>query len=203
MELTTIAIGAASLIGLAHAFEWVKIRRMSPEERRLYLEKNRRDAEERARLKNRNREAFEKFRDADEQASPFRYKIGRHGNEALAIRYGIANQTKTVVKGYYYAKGGKKDLDERRDKVRYDPAETIRVRKLKKLGESKYLVALTDFRDREAVAIIEVGTDHIKTFYPKSDEWFTKHAQLEEVLKGNGAFTLKELARFHIDKAVT
>ena len=154
-------------------------------------------------MKNQKRETFERFRDADEQTSPFRYKIDRHANEALAIRYGIANQTKTVVKGYYYAKGGKQVFDERRDKVRYEPAESIRVRKLKKLCESKYLVALSDFREREAVAIIEVGTDYIKTFLPKSDDWFTKHAQLEEVLKGNGAFSLKELARFHIDKAVT
>jgi hypothetical protein len=39
MELTTIAIGVASLIGFAHAFEWVKLRRMSPEDRRQYLKK--------------------------------------------------------------------------------------------------------------------------------------------------------------------
>jgi hypothetical protein len=63
-------------------------------------------------------------------------------------------------------------------------------------------VLLSDFRDRKARAIIEAGTEYVKTFYPLDDEWFKKYADLEETLKGNNSFTLKELAIFHVQKTV-
>jgi hypothetical protein len=63
-------------------------------------------------------------------------------------------------------------------------------------------VVLTDFRDRKAKAVIETGTEYVKTFYPLEDIWFEKHADLENTLKGNGSFTLKELATFHVNKTV-
>lgn len=61
---------------------------------------------------------------------------------------------------------------------------------------------LSDYRDRPARAVIEKGTEYIKTFYPINDHWFDKYADLERTLKGNGSFSLKELAAFHVDKTV-
>ena len=70
------------------------------------------------------------------------------------------------------------------------------------MSKDLYEVLLTDFRDRKARAIIETGTEYVKTFYPLDDGWFEKYADLEETLKGNNSFTLKELATFHVQKAV-
>lgn len=103
---------------------------------------------------------------------------------------------------WYYAKGGEQKRNPDRDKVYYEPASTIRLQKTKKVSKDLYEVLLTDFRDRKARAIIETGTEYVKTFYPLDDSWVEKYADLEETLKGNNSFTLKELATFHIQKAV-
>ncbi len=141
-------------------------------------------------------------RDGDQQATPYTYKIGKHGNESLAIRYGIANQERKIKEYWYHAKGGERKRNPDRDKFFDEPANTIRLQKTKKIGESLYEVLLTDFRDRKARAVIEPGTEYVKTFYPLEDNWFLKHADLETTLKGNNSFTLKELATFHVQKTV-
>lgn len=89
-----------------------------------------------------------------------------------------------------------------RDKVFYEPATVIRLQKTRRIGKDKYKVVLSDFGNREAVAIIESGKEYVKTFYPLDDDWFIMHADLERALKNNGSFTLKELATFHIQKTV-
>lgn len=119
-------------------------------------------------------------RDADYQDSPFIYKIGTHANEALAIRYGIANTE--------------------RDKI--TPSSTVKLQKLKRIQDTHYEVLLTEYSDRKAIAVIEPGTDYVKTFYPLHKIWFKEQAQLELTLKGNGSFTLKELATFHVQKTL-
>lgn len=116
-----------------------------------------------------------KHRDADRQEFPYTYEIGQHGNESLAIRYGIANH-----KSY----------------------ESVCVQKTKKIKNDMFEVLLVDFGNKKAKAVIEVGTDYVKTFYPMDDSWFKKYAELEETLKNTNTFTLKELATFHVN-AVT
>lgn len=144
----------------------------------------------------------EEHRDADQQETPYTYEIGRHGNESLAIRYGIANQEKKVKEYWYFAKGGERKRNPERDSVFYEPAKTIRLQKTERVGKDLYNVLLTEFRDRKARAVIEVGTEYVKTFYPLDDSWFQRHSELENTLKGNSSFNLKELATFHIQKAV-
>jgi len=161
--------------------------------------KNRR-ARERKRAEQKKQEML---RDADAQDVPYEYAIGRHGNETLAIRYGVANLKKELIPYFYHAKGGVKKRNPDRDKIVWKDSETIRLKKIKKIGLSKYEVQLSDFRDRRAVAIIEVGTDYIKTFYPIDEGWFKIHRGLEEVLKGNRSMTLKELAHFHVEKTIS
>ena len=141
-------------------------------------------------------------RDSDQQSAPYTYQIGRHANESLAIRYGIANQERKVKEYWYYAKGGEQKRNPDRDRIYYEPAREIRLQKTKRIGENLYEVLLSDFRDRKARAIIETGTEYVKTFYPLDDNWFKEHAALEDTLKGNSSFTLKELATFHVQKAV-
>lgn len=192
----------------------------NPEAKKAYLgrkakeeeeyRKQKENAEAEAREKKEREEAEkrreeierQKHRDGDQQASPYTYKIGRHGNESLAIRYGIANQERKVKEYWYYAKGGERQRNPERDRVFYEPASTIRLQKTRKISKDLYEVLLTDFRDRKARAIIESGAEYVKTFYPLDDDWFVKNAELEEVLKGNNSFTLKELATFHIQKTV-
>jgi len=153
--------------------------------------------------KRRNEFEHRQHRDGDQQSTPYTYKISKHGNESLAIRYGIANQEKKVEEYWYYPKGGEQPRrNPDRDKVYYEPATTIRLQKINKVGRNLYEVLLTDFRDRKAKAIIEGGTEYVKTFYPLENSWFNKHADLEKTLKGNGSFTLKELATFHVQKTV-
>jgi len=141
-------------------------------------------------------------RDADTQREPYIYTVGRHANEALAIRYGIANEQRAVKKYFYFARGGEKRRNPERDTTDFQPASEIRLKKLRRINHDVYEVALTDFRDRRAKAVIEKGTDYVKTFLPIDDAWFDQHANLEETLKGNGSFSLKELATFHVQKAV-
>jgi uncharacterized membrane protein len=179
---------------------------------RKEAEKAGRDAEEAAKNR-RAREAIERklaerkkqelLRDAEAQDVPYEYAIGRHGNETLAIRYGIANLKKEIIPYFYHVKDGVKKRNPDRDKIVWKDSETIRLKKLEKIGLSKYEVQLSDFRDRRAVAIIEVGTDYVKTFYPIDEGWFKIHRGLEEVLKGNRSMSLKELAHFHVEKTIS
>jgi len=144
------------------------------------------------------------LRDADVQNEPYEYQIGRHANETLAIRYGIANLQEEVVPYYYHAKGGKKMRNPDRDRVKVHDGRTIKLRKLRKIdaGADRYEVELSDFRNRKAIAIIEPGTEYVKTFYPLDRSWFSIHADMETTLKVNSTMTLKEIARVHIEKAV-
>ena len=192
----------------------------NPEAKRAYLERKAKEAEENRKRKeqeeaeakakqereeaeNRRKEyERQQHRDGDQQTSPYTYQIGKHGNESLAIRYGIANQERKVKEYWYYAKGGEQKRNSDRDKVYYEPASTIRLQKTRKVSKDLYEVLLTDFRDRKARAIIETGTEYVKTFYPLDDGWFEKYADLEETLKGNNSFTLKELAKKKKKKAV-
>ena len=184
-----------------------KIRR-EREEAEAKIKREREEVEakfkrEREEAKKRKKELeHQQHRDGDQQATPYTYKIGKHGNESLAIRYGIANQERKVKEYWYHAKGGEQKRNPDKDKVFYEPADTVRLQKTKKVGKDLYEVLLTDFRDRKAKAVIEVGTEYVKTFYPLEDSWFEKYADLEKALKGNNSFTLKELATFHVQKAV-
>ncbi len=143
------------------------------------------------------------IRDADQQSDPYTYEIGQHANEALAIRYGIVNQEKKLKEGYVrLPASGRLSRQPLKDKIWYENSNTIRLKKTRKVKDDMYEVILVDYGNRTAKAIIEKGTEYVKTFYPLNEDWFERHAQLEMVLKGNGAFTLKELAKFHIDKTV-
>lgn len=220
--ITKYWIWFAVPIGLILAFKLLAAlyRELNPEAKKSYLDKKAKEAEEnRLRKEQAEAEAKEKrereeaerqkkeferqqHRDGDQQETPYTYQIGKHGNESLAIRYGIANQERKVKEYWYYAKGGEQKRNPDRDKVYYEPANKIRLQKTRKVSKDLYEVLLTDFRDRKARAVIETGTEYVKTFYPIDDSWFEKYADLEETLKGNNSFTLKELATFHIQKAV-
>lgn len=153
-----------------------------------YLGKKVAEAEEkrtREQAENDELEAYNKkftylrrLRDAEVQDEPYDYKIGRHANETLALRYGLVN-----------AKG-------------YKENNTIRLRKLKKLKTDFYEVEMPKFGNRKAIAVIEPGTDYVKTFYPTSASWFTTHAQLEAKLKNNAGLSLSDIAKYHIDAAL-
>ena len=109
----------------------------NPEAKRAYLERKAKEAEENRKRKEQEeaeakakqeREEAEKrrkeyerqqHRDGDQQTSPYTYQIGKHGNESLAIRYGIANQERKVKEYWYYAKGGEQKRNSDRDKVYY------------------------------------------------------------------------------------
>lgn len=158
---------------------------------------------EMVRLRRERQLEHEGWRDGDHQSEPYVYRVGQHANEALAIRYGIANQQRRVKEYVYYTKGGEERKNPDRDKIYFEPAKSIKVRKTRKIRDDVYAVELSDYRNRPAVAVIEVGTEYIKTFLPLDEtRWFEEQADLELTLKGNGTFSLKELARFHVDKAV-
>lgn len=143
------------------------------------------------------------FRDGDVQEKAYIYRVGRRGNEALAIRYGIANQLRKVREYTYYAKGGEPRRNPDRDTYYFEPANKITLRKVRKIRASVYLVELTDFGMRYAHAIIEPGSEVVEIFLPLNEElWFTEQSELELTLGGNGTFSLKELARFHVEKTV-
>lgn len=149
-------------------------------------------------------------RDADVQKTPYRYEVSKHANQTLAIRYGIANTTKKTVPYYYYAKGGVKKRNPDRDKIKIVDANTILLRKIKPLSEDNcYLVELTSFKKRKAIAIHHKGEDGIRTFYPINtntntvdEQWWGRNKELEIALKDNKTFSLKELATFHVNKTV-
>jgi hypothetical protein len=91
-----------------------------------------------------------------------------------------------------------------RDRVKISDGDCIRLRKRRVIDadKSRYEVELTEFRKRNAIAVIEPGSEYVKTFLPLDEKWFDKHTGLEAVLKGNSTMTLKELARFHIEKTI-
>lgn len=155
-------------------------------------------------LEKRYAENFKRIslRDADIQDVPYEYQVGRHANEALAYRYGLANETTENREYTYYGKGGVKIRNPDRDTVHFKPANTIRLRKVSKIKKDVYEVELPDYKNRKAKAVIEVGTEYVKTFLPLNEKWHKVHDEFELVMKGNKAFSLKELASFHIIKTV-
>lgn len=124
-------------------------------------------------------EALEKerveARDADEQDKPYIYRIGRHANETLALRYGLVNSFN--------------DLEN----------DTIKLKKIQLIKEHFYECELPDFGNRTAIAVIEKETEYVKTFYPLSKTWFDENEQLEDLLKNNRGLKLSEVAKYHID----
>jgi hypothetical protein len=145
-------------------------------------------------------------RDADSQESPYTYECVGHPNATLAIRYGIANLKKEIKEYWYKGKGGVKQRNPDRDTSSLVPAVTIQLQKVRKVKDdpegSHYLAKLVDFGNREVIVVIKPGTEYVQTFYPKSEDWFKKYADLELVLKDNKTFELKELANFHVQKVV-
>ena len=133
-------------------------------------------------LENRGQSLDDEKRDADTQDTPYTYRCGGHPNRTLALRYGIAN-----------VEGPNEKTAQR---------EQIDLRKIEKLhGDSDgthYLAELPSFGNRKVRVVIKPGTDYILTFYPMSESWFTANADLEEILKDNPTFSLKELATFHV-----
>ena len=127
-----------------------------------------------------------KKRDADTQASPYQYECKGHPNITLAIRYGIANL--------------------KADNELAGEAKFIKLQKIKKIKDNAegnhYLAKLVDFGNREVVVIIKLGSEYVQTFYPISESWFNKYANLEQILKDNKTFSLKELANFHVQKVI-
>lgn len=152
------------------------------EQRQAKEQEDQRRKENKKRLAQQAEDARRKFRDANQQDKPYRYDIGRHANETLALRYGIANLNGTDGRG--------------------QPSRFIMLRKLEKVDKNVYLVEISGFRKRKAKAVIEVGTEYVKTFLPMSEDWFTKYASLEETLKGNKTMSLKDIARFHVEKVI-
>lgn len=177
------------------------------QKRKEEREREKRDAEEskaRAFREDAERQERERqrHRDADAQETPYTYKTGQHANEALAIRYGIANLKRKVEEYHYFARGAIRKRNPSRDKTYWVPAKTIEIRKIRYLGKGQFIAALPDHGDRKVRVVIEKGTEYVKTFLPISDEWFETHRKLEETLKNNRSFTLKELASFHVQKAI-
>lgn len=115
------------------------------------------------------------WRDADVQVTPYGYVIGRHANETLALRYGLANSHGETEN------------------------QKINLRKLRLVKKDLYEVELTDFGSRRAIAVIEKGTDYVKTFYPMSEKWFVEQKTLEELLKNNKGIKLYDIAKYHIE----
>ncbi len=100
--------------------------------------------EERERVRETERLRLEELislRDAASQSRPFRYRIGRHANETLAIRYGIANL----------------QLEKRNGNIiRTDKEErTILLQKTYEIRPNLYEAKLTEFRDRVVHVVIE------------------------------------------------
>ena len=180
----------------------------------LYTVKKRRDAEHKRKIASQaaraEQERLERLRDSDHQSEPYTYEIGKHANQTLAIRYGIANTTLETIPYYYYAKGGIKKRNYDRDRKKVVNSDTIKLRKIKRLsGNNQFLVELSGFKKRKAVAIHIAGEEFIRTFYPinaTSDDvdhdWWQRNPELEAALKDNKTFTLKEMAKFHVEKTV-
>lgn len=111
------------------------------------------------------------------------FKCIGHPNRTLALRYGVMNTE--------------------------DDSENNTIRLLKKgyvpgfEERGHYYAELYDYENTKVRVVIDEGSDYINTFYPLSDkEWFEKYETLEKLLKNNDSFTLKELAKYHIDVVV-
>jgi hypothetical protein len=141
-------------------------------------------------------------RDADAQDDPYEYRCAGHPNRTLALRYGIANVGSEVREYVYYGRGGEPIRNPSRDRTVPVENRTIRIRKLQALGNSQFIAELPDFGTIRVRVVIERGTEYVSTFLPRNDAWFTDHAALEDVLKGNPTFSLKEVAKMHVDKAI-
>jgi hypothetical protein len=183
------------------------IKRQILEEKSLFLLKQaqtKREQEKQEEIKRENERVY--IRDADQQSSSYEYDCIGHPNATLAIRYGIANLKKEVKEYWYHGKRGEKMRNPDRDTISIVPANTIQLQKIRKVKDdpegSHYLAKLVDFGNREVVVVIKPGTEYVQTFYPKSEDWFKKYADLELVLKDNKTFDLKELAHFHVQKVV-
>lgn len=124
--------------------------------------------------------------DSETQLRPHIYDCVGHPNRTLALRYGIANLVS--------------------DSDKLIPADHIELRRIKKVAEDEngvhYHAELPAFANRIVRVVIRPGTDLILTFYPMSPSWFEEHADLEELLKDNKTFTLKELAVFHVQEVL-
>lgn len=131
--------------------------------------------------------AHEEGDEQDTHTEPHEYRCVGHPNRTLALRYGIAN----------LESNGR----------RAAPAEYIELRKVAKLSEDEdsahYHAELPKFGNRIVRVVIQPGTDYVKTFYPMSEDWFQKHADLETILKDNPTFSLKELAMFHVQAVLS
>jgi len=141
---------------------------------------------------------YKRQRDKDVHLTPFLYQVGQHANEALAIRYGIANNT--INDDEKSKTGDRKGAmrDAGRGTPSVVPSKTILLKKIKCEGNNRYIVELSEHGDRKAKAVIEKGQEYVKTFLPLDDQWFEEYEKLEECLKHNKSFSLKELATFHI-----
>ena len=125
-------------------------------------------------------------RDADSHDRPYVYQCVGHPNQTLAIRYGIANYQRASQEGPFGAE--------------------IALRKVEKVAVdedgSHYIAELPDFGNRRVRVVIQPGTEYVKTFYPMSQTWFQEFGWLEDILKDNPTFDLKELATFHVQAAL-
>ena len=81
---------------------------------------------------------------------------------------------------------------------------------MKMTGHTARSQSFSDYRDRRAIVIHEEGKPYVPTFYPfdvqKEDierDWFKRNKDIELVLKGNSTMTIKEIAKFHIEKTVS
>ena len=162
----------------ANAGRREKARRLRQEQEKLEAEEQERQERERAVLEEHERRKKAEanhiaLRDSDVQDLPYRYECIGHPNRTLALRYGIAN-----------------------------PESSIRLRKTERITSDEdgihYMVELADFGNRKVRVVIPPGAEFVKTFYPKSRNWFNEQEQLEEILKDNHTFSLKELAIFHV-----
>jgi hypothetical protein len=149
-------------------------------------------------------EARARHRDADTQSEPYTYGCVGRPNRTLALRYGIANQEKVVEEYWFYGPGGAKERNPARDRVRFNEATQISLRKIEKVrsdgGANVYLAELPEWGNRKVHVAIAPGSENVKEFLPIApDSWFDKHVHLEEPLKDNRTFSLKELAKFHVD----
>jgi len=92
--IALLIIGFLMLVVAAISSEYLSSRfeknRTSTLEKAATRKKSKIDSIEKNKI---SREIAEKIllRDADQQSYPYTYEIGRHGNETLALRYGIAN----------------------------------------------------------------------------------------------------------------
>ena len=200
--LVALAVGAVAVILFIAASNEVG-HRLAAENRAAERENEarRKEIEETERLRAESERIRCEWRDADSQDSPYEYICAGHPNRTLALRYGIAN-------GSYanpYVTLGSGENGEFVESFDGQPElrETkIRLRKLEKVFSdddgSHYLAELPDFGNRKVRVVIQPGTEYVKTFYPMSEQWFDRHADLELILKDNPTFELKELAMFHV-----